>query len=86
LSKYRKALNEGLHGNHPEYDNYVVHKLYEYKRDFPNYNSELANQYIQTSLIPHMRELIEDASNSTLNLNEYFKQVVNPSVGTLLTR
>lgn len=84
LSRYRKSFGQGMHGNHPAYDDYVVHKLSEFKRDNPSFTSQSANQFIQKSLIPHMRELIEDASNSTFNLNEYFKQVVNPSIGTLL--
>jgi hypothetical protein len=27
LSKYRKSLGEGMHGNHPAYDDYVTHRL-----------------------------------------------------------
>lgn len=84
LSKYRKSLGEGIHGNHPAYDDYVVHKLSEFKRDYPNFTPELANEHIQKNIIPHMKDLIEDASNSAHNLNEYFKQVVNPSIPKML--
>ncbi len=84
LSKYKKSLNEGLHGNHPAYDDYVVHRLSEYRQKMPNYTPESANEFIQKVLVPDMRDLIDAASKSNLNLNEYFKQIVNPSVGTLL--
>jgi len=84
LSKYVKTLNEGLHGNHPSYDDYVVHRLTQYSNSFPKYTPESANEFIQKILIPDMKDLIEAASKSNLNLNEYFKQVINPSVGPLL--
>ena len=84
LSKYKKSLNEGMHGNHPAYDDYVVHRLSEYRQNVPNFTPESANEFIQKVLIPDMRDLIENASKSDLNLNEYFKQFVNPSIPKLL--
>lgn len=77
-------MNEGLHGNHPAYDDYVVHRLSEFKKDYPSFTPETANEYIQKSLIPEMQGLIEQASKSNLNLNEYFKQVVNPKITKML--
>lgn len=85
LSKYRKSLGEGMHGNHPAYDDYVVHRLTQYKQLYPNPTPKQANEFIQNTLIPEMRQLIDQADQSIYNLNEYFKQVINPNIGTLLT-
>lgn len=85
LLKYRKSLSEGMHGNHPAYDDYVVHRLTQYKQLYPNPTPKQANEFIQNTLIPEMRQLIDQADQSIYNLNEYFKQVINPNIGTLLT-
>ena len=85
LEKYSADFDTGLHGNHPQYDNYVVHRLFEFKQAFPDYTPKSANKFIQETLIPELNELIEEAGGSSLNLNEYFKQIINPPLGTLLT-
>lgn len=85
LEKYKKDFDTGLHGNHPKYDDYVAHRLFEYKNDFPNYTPKMANKFIQEELIPDLHDLIELAGSTDLNLNEYFKQIVNPTAGSLLT-
>ncbi len=85
LSKYRKSLREGMHGNHPAYDKYIVHRLTQFKQLYNPISPEQANEFIQLTLIPEMSGLIDKASQSDYNLNEYFKYVVNPSIGNLLT-
>lgn len=82
LSKFKKSLGEGLHGNHPKYDDYLIHRLGEFaeSKGF-NYSAREANEFLQKELIPELSRHIDNAAKTDLNLNEYFKQVVNPAYG-----
>lgn len=65
--------------NHPAYDKYVQKRLDDFVNN--NFDSSRAKDFLEKNLIPKLDELIELAKNSNLNLNEYFKQVVNPPLG-----
>ena len=56
-----------------------------FKQLYSNPTSQKANEFIQKTLIPEMLQLISQADQSIYNLNDYFKMVINPSIGTLLT-
>ncbi|WP_159296570.1 AHH domain-containing protein [Tenacibaculum maritimum] len=73
LKKFRKLTGNGLHGNHPAYDNFVQEKLDDFAQKFPNATPKQAKNYLENKLIPDLLKLIEDAKNSGLNLNEFFK-------------
>ncbi|TDU43197.1 HNH/ENDO VII superfamily nuclease [Gelidibacter sediminis] len=79
LKKYTSLTGEGLHGNHPAYDKYVQKRLDDFANN--NFDSNGAKDFLEKSLIPKLDELIELAKSSNLNLNEYFKQVINPPLG-----
>lgn len=81
LEKYSKLIGEGLHGNHPAYDAYLRDRLAKYASKNPNITPEQANKFLQVELIPEMKTYISNAKQSNLNLNEYFKQVVNKNTG-----
>lgn len=81
LKKYTKIIGEGLHGNHPKYDDFVQFRLNEYLNKFPSATPEEAKFFLETNLIPELLEWINKAKLSDLNLNEYFKQIVNPIFG-----
>ncbi|PBI83953.1 Fibronectin type III domain protein [Flavobacterium sp. ACN2] len=77
LEKYSKLVGEGMHGNHPAYDAYIKDRLTKYASMNPNLTPNEANVFLQKELIPELKTYISNAKNSELNLNEYFKQVVN---------
>ncbi len=77
LKKYTKLTGEGIHGNHPAYDKFIDYRLNEAGSLTP----KTANEFVQKQLIPELKVQISNAQNSGLNLNEYFKQVVNPNYG-----
>jgi hypothetical protein len=79
LKKYTKLIGEGLHGNHPAYDSFVVHRLNNFAQN--SYDSESALKYLLDTLIPELKNLLVRADNSNMNLNDYFKHIVNPSEG-----
>ncbi|MFL0121197.1 hypothetical protein [Tenacibaculum maritimum] len=81
LKKFRKLIGEGLHGNHPKYDDVVQHLLNKYSNDFPNATPQQAKSFLEDNLIPELLGWIERAKTSGLNLNEYFKQIVKPHYG-----
>ena len=80
LKKYTKLTGEGIHGNHPAYDKFIDFKLNEF-REAGNLTPIRVNEFVQKQLIPELKVQISNAQNSGLNLNEYFKQVVNPNYG-----
>ncbi len=79
LQKFSSLTGDGIHGNHPAYDKYVQKRL----DDFSNgiFDSDSAKDFLDNTLIPKLNEFIDLATDSGLNLNEYFKQVVNPPLG-----
>ena len=81
LEKFTTLIGTGLHGNHPAYDRYVIKRLDDFASQVTNFTPEQANNFILNQLIPDLKGLITTARNSGLNLNEYFKQVVNPAIG-----
>ena len=76
LKKFTKLVGQGLHGNHPAYDTYVVKQMEMFKRQYSNFSPEQANEFIMNVLIPDLKIKISLASNSGLNLNEYFKRFI----------
>ena len=79
LEKYTKLVGEGLHGNHPAYDDYIKNRLIKYKSLHPNITPKEANEFLQTELIPELKTYISNAKQTDLNLNEYFK-VINKNI------
>ncbi|MFK8264877.1 AHH domain-containing protein [Capnocytophaga cynodegmi] len=77
LEKYTKLIENGMHGNHPAYDNYVRTKLEDFMLENPKITPEQANKFLQEELIPDLKTKIIEAQNSGLNLNEYFKTITN---------
>ncbi|MCG8762818.1 hypothetical protein G1K46_08750 [Tenacibaculum finnmarkense] len=77
LKKYNKLIGEGLHGNHPAYNAFVNFRLNKFKGTSP----EVAKAFLEKELIPDLLDYIDIAKKSGLNLNEYFKKVVNPPLG-----
>ncbi|WP_407267643.1 hypothetical protein [Tenacibaculum maritimum] len=73
LKKFGKLIGEGLHGNHPKYDIFVQRKLDKYLTDFPNATPQQAKQFLEGNLIPELLDLIEQAKNSGLNLNNFLE-------------
>jgi len=81
LKKYTKLTGEGLHGNHPAYDDFLTYKLDEFAKGKSEFTAREANDFLQTQLIPEVKTHISNAGNTQLNLNEYFKQIVNKNTG-----
>ncbi len=75
LEKYTKLIGEGMHGNHPAYDNYVRYRLKNNPLSDVDVTPEKANKFLQEELIPELKTHIIEAQNSGLNLNEYFKVI-----------
>ncbi len=55
--------------------------LEKFKNKFPSYDPLKARDFLLNELIPDLKGAIIRAENSGMNLNEYFKQVINPSLG-----
>jgi len=81
LKKYTKLIGEGLHGNHPALDAFIEFRLSNFTKTNPTFDAVSANKYLQETLIPELKTQIVNANKSELNLNEYFKQVVNKNTG-----
>ncbi len=82
LEKFSKITGEGLHGNHPAYDDFVEKQLVEFGKDFPNATGEQAKNFLENNLIPRLSDYIDEAKDYTGgNLNDYFKNVINPANG-----
>ncbi|OEJ99128.1 hypothetical protein A8C32_08105 [Flavivirga aquatica] len=77
LQKFSSLTGDGLHGNHPAYDKYVQKRL----NDFIWKTSKEARNFLEEILIPELNEHIDDAVDSTMNLNAYFRDVINPANG-----
>ncbi|WP_146746622.1 AHH domain-containing protein [Sinomicrobium soli] len=80
LQKYTALTGEGIHGNHPAYDKFVQYKLDEFKSS-NILTSDNASEFLNNSLIPELNNLIDEAIGSGMNLNTYFRDVVNPLNG-----
>ena len=80
LEKYFEGVG-GMHGNHPAFDAFMEFRLNDFDSRNPVLSAAKANEYLQQILIPELSTHINGAKNSTLNLNEYFKQIVNPNTG-----
>jgi hypothetical protein len=81
LKKYTKLTGEGLHGNHPAYDDFLTYKLDEFAKGKSEFTAREANDFLQKQLIPEVKTHINNAGNTQLNLNEYFKQIINKNTG-----
>jgi hypothetical protein len=82
LEKYTSLIGQGLHGNHPAYDAFVKFRLDNFQiANAGMLGATKANSFLQQTLIPELKNLITGAKGSGLNLNEYFKQVVNKVEG-----
>lgn len=69
--------------NHPAYDAYIKDRLAKYASRHPNLTPNEANAFLQKELIPELKTYISNAKNTELNLNEYFKQIVNKNANVL---
>ena len=63
-----RDLDRPFHGNHPQYNNYVRERLEELKKN-RNFNITEIKK-----LQDELRKHIDDALNSDMNLNDYFKE------------
>ncbi len=78
LKKFVKLTGDGLHGNHPAYDDVVIHLLDSFNEKIPDASGAVALQFLEEEAIPELLSWIERAKGSGLSLNEYFKTVVKP--------
>ena len=81
LKKFRKSAAEGLkglHGNHPKYDDFVQFKIKNYIDANGSLQPEDAKKFLETKLIPELKDWIKKAEGYNGSLNDYFKFVVNP--------
>lgn len=82
LQKFSSLTGEGLHGNHPAYDKFIQKRLDDFQIEKGvNLNPENSSQFINESLLPELDILINEAKNSGMNLNTYFRDVINPANG-----
>ena len=79
LQKYSALIGEGLHGNHPAYDKFVQKRMNDFMDD--TINPENTRKFLEEVLIPELNSLIDDAIDSGMNLNTYFRDVINPLNG-----
>jgi len=79
LQKYSKALAEGVHGNHPAYTKYIENQLNEFinSRKISEITATEAKDFLEKRIIPRLKNQIEKAVLSGMNLNEYFKTISN---------
>ena len=63
-----RDLDRPFHGNHPQYNDYVREHLEELKKN-GNFNITEIKK-----LQDELRKHIDDALNSDMNLNDYFKE------------
>ncbi len=80
LEKYTKLLEEGLHGNHPAYNEYVRIEFANFMKKYKTIDqisAKDANYFIENNLIPKLKRYVDDAGKSGKNLNEYFKVLTN---------
>ncbi|WP_299246097.1 hypothetical protein [uncultured Aquimarina sp.] len=80
LKKFSSLTPDGIHGNHPAYTDVVEFLLNQYKNSVDVIDPVEAAKFIEKNLIPRLNIWIDEAIDSTLNLNEFFKQVVKPRV------
>ncbi|WP_024770553.1 hypothetical protein [Aquimarina macrocephali] len=81
LKKFSSLTPDGIHGNHPAYNEVTQFLLDKFKQGVPNFSPEQAADFLEGNLIPRLDNWIEAAKGSGLNLNEYFKQIVKPELG-----
>jgi len=74
LQKYSKALAEGVHGNHPAYNQYIRKKLAEI--DVDDFTPETAKNYLENYLIPDLKKHIAKAIERNITLNSYFSGLI----------
>ena len=76
LEKYTKLIGDGLHANHPAYDDFIQHTFEEYvitNKGYKNITGESAKNFLENTLIPELKKHIETAKSFDGNLNDYFK-------------
>lgn len=81
LQKYTALTGEGLHGNHPAYDDVVTHLINEFKDETTEFTPETAKDFLENTLIPQLNGLIDEASISEQNLNSFFRDIIKPRLG-----
>ncbi len=82
LPKFSRLTGDGLHGNHPAYDKYIEYRLNRFMELNPHATALDASEFLQDTLIGEMKTLILKAQTwNSGSLNDYFKDVINPSLG-----
>jgi len=80
LEKFSKVLENGVHGNHPAYSEFVRKELEDFMRKYRTIDEVSAidaKKFIEESLIPKLSRKIDEASKSGKNINDYFKGIKN---------
>lgn len=79
LKKYINGAQEGLHGNHPKYDDFVQFRFNKFLEGKGGIlDPEDAKRFLETKLIPELEVWIKKAEGYNGSLNDYFKFIVNP--------
>lgn len=77
---YKMAVNFfrlSAEQENPAYNDFVEYKLQEFVNEGP-YTSESAKNFLMNDLIPELNSYIDDLDGYAGNLNDYFKNVINP--------
>jgi len=72
LKKFSSLTPDGVHGFHPQYNDYVNKRLQDFI-DLGPFEPEDAKEFLEEILIPELNSLINDAINSGIRLNEFFR-------------
>ncbi|MHA7056063.1 AHH domain-containing protein [Aquimarina sp. M1] len=81
LEKFSALTGDGLHGNHPAYDRFVEFRLDQFEANINALSPENASEFLDEMLLPELNGHIDDAIDSGMNLNTYFREVINPDFG-----
>lgn len=73
LKKFSTLTPDGIHGNHPKYNDYVLKRINEFKQQLPDWDAEDAAKFLEETLIPELNKHIDDAIKTGERLNEYFR-------------
>jgi len=74
LKKYSKELLEGVHGNHPAYNDFVEGQLTKFAEKMGDkLTPKAAKDYLQNTLIPTLKNKIKAVEKAGGNLNDAFK-------------
>lgn len=82
LKKYTKIeFPDGVHQHHPAYNKYVEKKLQDYLEGNSNFTPNDAKNFLTNELLPELKSHLDEVKDYSGNLNDYFRDVVNPSAG-----